>query len=222
MLDSDNTATTTPNVGHPGEPVNGFAHELPLAEVDRFGAAVAHVANRHWREHNSGPSWREVLQTAIIRELISPESADPDKYTLTVLMRRAAGRGWIVSSREARSLCAGPRYFARTDRLRAEELAETLGRTLAQAIGSFRYRHRRSPRLAELARELRAGNGHRSLRSKESIQDQVPWMTLTGWIRFEGNNIRRGPTAKSERQYRMETKRRTGPRGTTPHGRNNM
>lgn len=186
---------------------------MPLADVDRFGLVVATLANRHWRDHGTGPTWREVLQNNTIRETVSALSADSGRDVMRVLMRRAAGRGWIVSHLQARSLCAGPRYFARRAGATAHGLSETLGRPIAQAIGTFRYRHHRSPLLEELAREVRSANGPQSLRSKKSIRDQLPWLTATGWIRFEGAEIRRGPTAKVERLQRAEAKRR---QRTTP------
>lgn len=181
-----------------------------LGDVDRFGRTVAAVAHAHWLGHQTGPTRRELLAVADICEFLPNAGLDHDRHQLSRPLRRAAGRGWVFSTREPRSLCAGHRFFTSTQRRRTDLSAESIGRSVGQAIGSFRYHHHRSPLVEELAAIVRNTNGSRLFRRGSDLTAQLPWLTQAGWVRFAGSDIRRGPTAKADKQQSAEARRRAG------------
>lgn len=181
-----------------------------LRDVDLFGRSVAAVAHAHWSAHQTGPTRRELLAVTDICEILPNAGFDDDRYRLAHALRRATGRGWVFSTREPRSLCAGHQFFTSTRTKRIGLSAESIGRSVGQAIGSFRYHHHRSPRTEELAALARTTNGARLFRRESDLVAQLPWLTQAGWVRFDGSDIRRGPTAKADKQQRAEARRRSG------------
>lgn len=119
------------------------AKNCGLVHVDRFGRKAAEIAHQSWQQIGTGPTWREVLEAPEIRVLMADIGVGPSRQSLQVLMARARGRLWIVTTRVERSLCAGPRFFGGHGRSR--QSADDVGRLVAQAVGSFRYRTHRSP-----------------------------------------------------------------------------
>lgn len=176
-----------------------------LDEVDLFGEATATVAFNRWLDVQNGPTWREVLAATEITDLWSNIAIPTNRRSLARLLFRATGRHWIARTTEARSLCAGPRFFALDGR--PYRSAETVGRLVAQTIGTFRYRTHRSPCVDELAQAVRDSRGRKVFRDPADAHAQLPWLLNTGWIRFEGNDIRRGPYAKLDKRQRADKRR---------------
>ena len=183
-----------------------------LVYVDRFGRAVAAMAHHRWQISGMGPTWREVWTAPDVEELMADTGVEPSRYSLQVFMARASGRLWIASTRAPRSLCAGPRYFGMHGRSR--ESADHLGRLVAQAVGSFRYRTHRSPNVWQLARCVRTPDRRLAFARTAALRAELPWLVASGWISLKDNEIRRGETAKLDRQRRAAARRLL--RGPTP------
>jgi hypothetical protein len=181
------------------------AKNCGLVHVDRFGRKVAEIAHRSWQQIGAGPTWREVLEAPEVHALMADIGVEPSRQSLQVLMARARGRLWIATTRDERSLCAGPRYFGGHGRSRRS--ADDVGRLVAQAVGNYRYQTHRSPAIGQLARTVRVGDGRQVFPGTTALQAELPWLITAGWIRLEGKEIRRGPTAKLDKQRRVDARR---------------
>lgn len=181
------------------------AKNCGLVHVDRFGRKVAEIAHQSWQQIEAGPTWREVLKAPEVCVLMAEIGVEPSRQSLQVLLARARGRLWIVTTRVERSLCAGPRFFGGHGRSR--QSADDVGRLVAQAVGNYRYRTHRSPSIGQLARTVRAGDGRPVFPRATALRSELPWLITAGWIRLEGREIRRGPTAKIDKQRRVDARR---------------
>lgn len=191
--------------------VDGGAHgirkaaDCSLDEVDRFGRSVAEFAHHHWLQFGTGPTWRETFSCPVVEELLTGIGVRRSGHSMQLLMIRAAGRLWIISTDQHRSLCAGPRFFGAHGRSR--ESADAFGRLIAHAVGNFRYRMQRSPAVGYLARTVRDAQGRKPFQRPADLRAQLPWLATAGWIRIDDEGIRSGPTADLEKRKRAEAKR---------------
>lgn len=181
------------------------ASDCSVNDVDRFGRSVAEFANHHWLQSGTGPTWRETFSSPVVEELLTDIEVHRSRHSMQLLMIRAAGRLWIISTAQHRSLCAGPRFFGAHGRSR--ESADAFGRLIAHAVGNFRYRMHRSPGVGYLARTVRDDQGRRPFRRPADLRAQLPWLAAAGWIRLDDNGIRSGPTAGREKRHRKEERR---------------
>ncbi len=185
--------------------VRKAAADCSLDEVDRFGCSVAEFVHQHWRQFGTGPTWRETFSSPAIEELLTEIGVRRSRHEMQLLMIRAAGRLWIISTDQHRSLCAGPRFFGAHGHSR--ESADSFGRLIAHAVGNFRYRMQRSPAVGYLARTVRDAQGRKPFQRPADLRAQLPWLAAAGWIRLDNGEIRSGPTADLEKRKRAEAKR---------------
>lgn len=182
----------------------GYPVQYDRRELNKFGRAAAEFANCCWLSFGTGPTWSEVFEAPQVAGVVNGIEAVPTRGFRYVLIRCGISSRWLANSPEPRSLCAGHRYFAAHKGRKFS--SKTMGRAVAQGVGTFRYWNHRSPSVAELAQAVRDPYGKPVFKSAQDLLPQLPWLTAEGWIRFEDGGIRRRPTAKADKQ-RAEARR---------------
>jgi len=177
--------------------------QLTAREVDRLGWSVAHTVHTFWMQDRLGPTWQQAFAAESVQQLLATFGLPAHRAVVHSLMQRIAGRGWVVFTGSPRSLCAGPSFFVSSPETLRVRSAEEVGRYVAQAVGTFRFRNHRSPRLDELAAAAFTRNGSLVFADAADLSRQLRWLVSSGWIRFEDKDIRRGHAAKTDRLMRM-------------------
>jgi hypothetical protein len=88
-----------------------------VEQVDQFGRVVADIVYIRWCSGACTPLWREVFKSPEVSNLPEKEGFSDLHPLMESLMRRAAGRGWLVYSGGAQVTSRGanvPDLDART------------------------------------------------------------------------------------------------------------
>lgn len=178
------------------------------AQVDRFGRMVAAAAHAEWCAGQPAPLWSEVFAMPDSMELLNALHIQDQRRERERLMHRAARRGWVVFTRNPRSLCAGPMFFAsrsiRTHKCRSTDI----GRAIAKSIDTFQANSHRSPTIEELAEHVRLPNGRRVFHGGADLRQHLHWLEVSGWVQIEDGQIRTGCTAETDRRNLLASRPR--------------
>jgi hypothetical protein len=154
-----------------------------------LGYLVADVVYFGWCAGGSAPLWREAFDSQPVSRFFEAEGLSNGKAAREHMMRRAAGRGWVVYSSEYQSLRAGPTYLASTNDDIHIRVPRSIGRSVSHNVAKFTQRHGRNPTIGDLAHFARKANGQRVFRSQADLIKNLPWLTVAGWIAFENGTI---------------------------------
>lgn len=182
-------------------------------QVDQFGRLVADIVYQRWCSGSIAPLWSEVFQTSAVANFAATQGVTALRTDLEVLMRRAAGRGWLVHTQKKRSLRVGPTYVASTRNTVRLRQPDDIGWRVADAVRRFGYKHSHQPTIKELADFIRNAQVQRIFRREADLLKSLPWLVVAGWVRLEEDRVHRGPTAKAAAKRRADQVRpaRTAP-----------
>lgn len=175
---------------------------MAVEQIDRFGYLVADVAYERWCAGLNAPIWREAFENPKVLAFLDAEGYSAWLPVKEILMRRAALRGWLVYTQEPRSLRFGPTYLASTPKKTVVRQPHELGRRVACSIGGFVSRRHRYPTADDLVMFIRNPDGTHLFRSGAELTRNLPWLSVAGWVRYEGGEIRCGASAVAYDQER--------------------
>jgi hypothetical protein len=173
-----------------------------LEHVDMFGRLVAEIVYFRWCSGASAPLWSEVFHSSEVSNFMTAEGFSNLRPRMEALMRRAAGRGWIVYSEERQSLRAGPTYLASTRRKLRVRQPHEVGRRIAHAVARFRDERGRNPTIKEFAEYLQRGRVQRNLNDEAELLKSLPWLAVLGWIVVDNGRICCGSAAIADSDER--------------------
>jgi hypothetical protein len=179
-------------------------------QIDRFGYLVAENVYGRWCGGHGAPLWREAFESPQVSKFFEEANVSEWHPIKEMLMRRAAGRGWVVFGIEPRSLRFGPTFLASTVNKTIVCHPDVMGRRIASSVGGFLKRHHRYPTAGDLVSFMRSPNGTHVFRTESEFVKNLPWLTVSGWVLYEDREIHCGATAIAddvERATRHHLKR---------------
>ncbi|MDV3131371.1 hypothetical protein [Mycobacterium sp. 29Ha] len=179
-------------------------------QIDRFGYLVAENVYGRWCGGHGAPLWREAFESQKVSKFFEEANISEWHSIKEMLMRRAAGRGWVVYGSEPRSLRFGPTFLASTVSKTSVCYPDAVGRRIASSVGGFMKRHGRYPTASDLVLFMRNPNGTHVFRTESEFVKNLPWLTISGWVLYEDCEIHCGATAIAddvERATRHHLKR---------------
>lgn len=178
--------------------------------IDALGAVVSAEVEGFWLQSGYGPLRREAFGVQAVSVFAEAYNlARPSSSQLrSILCAELHRAGWLVSNQTQRSLCAGPTYFAFARGESRRRSPQEIGQRVGRSIGSFRFRHHRSPTWTQLASSTMDARGRRIFESGADAHAQSTWLLTQEWIRFENGEIRRGARAKAETAKRSAERRK--------------
>lgn len=157
-----------------------------LEQVDRFGRVVAEVVYSGWCSGSSAPLWRELFENPDVMAFLAEEDIPNLHPMKEALMRRAAGRGWLVFTNEPRSLRFGPTYLSSTRSKVTVRDPHKIGRYVAYAARGFYRRHDRHPTCRELTYYMRNADGSPFFGTEAEMIKNLPWLSIAGYVTLKG------------------------------------
>ncbi|MFN6548575.1 hypothetical protein [Mycolicibacterium nivoides] len=235
LLKKGQVPTTRAVAARAANPANPPVRQPPQAwttdQIDRFGQLSADWVNNYRLSQASGPSgptWIELFRSPPLEQIRKQlgiqtgHAGRLDQYRpdIWVLMTGARKRGWLAWSKQPRSLCPGPSFFASD--LRPQM---SVGRRVAYAIRQFRKANDGQHPTWDNIADAHDAVGNLVFRDIKDAQAQFLWLTTEHWIVVtKSGSIKLGPKAKrmyernserNARRHASENSPRTG--GVAPY-----